>query len=90
MWGRKSKYALAKDALHHAWSRSYSDRKKKKRNMRGLWNIKINAALRAQGLKYSVFINQLKKAKIEIDRKILAQMAENNPEIFNEIVKAAK
>ncbi|PJE57873.1 MAG: 50S ribosomal protein L20 [Candidatus Portnoybacteria bacterium CG10_big_fil_rev_8_21_14_0_10_36_7] len=89
-WGRKSKFRLAKDALMHAQSRAYSDRKKKKRVMRSLWNIKINALLRAQNMKYSVFINQMKKAKIVIDRKVLAQLAKNHPTIFNEIVAAVK
>ena len=81
-WGRKSKYKLAKDALKHAWVHAYVDRKKKKRDFRRLWQIKINAASRAHGLTYSKFINKLKKAKIEIDRKILAHLAEKQPEVF--------
>ncbi|MAF20665.1 MAG: 50S ribosomal protein L20 [Parcubacteria group bacterium] len=86
-WGRKSKYRLAKDALKHAWTYAYRDRKTKKRNFRRLWNIKINAASRMHGLTYSQFINKLKKANIEIDRKILALLAEKHPEIFEQIVK---
>ncbi|MBL7155065.1 MAG: 50S ribosomal protein L20 [Candidatus Portnoybacteria bacterium] len=89
-WGRKSKYKLAKDALKHAWVHAYVDRKKKKRDFRRLWQIKINAASRAQGLTYSKFINKLKKAKIEIDRKILAHLAENQPEVFEKIVEKIK
>lgn len=89
-WGRKSKYKLAKDALKHAWVHAYVDRKKKKRNFRRLWQIKINAASRAQGLTYSQFINKLKKAKIEIDRKILAHLAEKEPEVFKKIVEKVK
>ncbi len=89
-WGRKSKYKLAKDALKHAWVHAYVDRKKKKRNFRQLWQIKINAASRAQGLTYSQFINKLKKAKIEIDRKILAHLAEKEPEVFKKIVEKVK
>ena len=89
-WGRKSKYKLAKDALKHAWVHAYVDRKKKKRDFRRLWQIKINAACRAQGLTYSRFINKLKKAKIEIDRKILAHLAENQPEVFEKIVEKIK
>ncbi len=89
-WGRKSKYKLAKDALKHAWVHAYVDRKKKKRNFRQLWQIKINAASRAQGLTYSQFINKLKKAKIEIDRKILAQLAEKQPDVFEKIVEKIK
>jgi len=89
-WGRKSKYKLAKDALKHAWTHAYVDRKKKKRDFRRLWQIKINAASRAQGLTYSQFINKLKKAKIEIDRKILAQLAEKQPGVFEKIVEKIK
>ena len=89
-WGRKSKYKLAKDALKHAWVHAYVDRKKKKRNFRRLWQIKINAASRGHGLTYSKFINKLKKAKIEIDRKILAHLAEKQPEVFEKIVEKVK
>jgi len=89
-WGRKSKYKLAKDALKHAWTHAYVDRKKKKRDFRRLWQIKINAASRAHGLTYSKFINKLKKAKIEIDRKILAYLAEKQPEVFEKIVEKVK
>lgn len=90
MWGRKSKYRLAKDALRHAWMHAYKDRRLKKRATRGLWNVQINAAVRAQGLTYSKFINGLKKNKIELDRKILADLAQNNPEIFSKIIEKVK
>ena len=89
-WGRKSKYKLAKDALRHAWTYAYRDRKRKKRDFRRLWNIKINAAVREQGLTYSQFINKLKKANIEIDRKILAHLAEHKQEVFGEIIEKIK
>jgi len=89
-WGRKSKYRLAKDALRHAWSHAYKDRKRKKRDFRQLWNIKINAGCRAEGLTYSKFIALLKKANIDLDRKILADLAEHNPEIFKKIVEQVK
>ena len=89
-WGRKSKYKLAKDALRHAWSYAYRDRRVKKREFRKLWQIKINAATRNLGLTYSKFINLLKKNKIEIDRKILAELAQNQPEIFKKIVEKVK
>jgi len=89
-WGRKSKYKLAKDALRHAWSYAYRDRRTKKREFRRLWQIKINAAVRNLGLTYSKFINLLKKNKIEVDRKILAELALNHPEIFEKIVKQVK
>lgn len=89
-WGRKSKYKLAKDALKHAWSYAYRDRRRKKRDFRQLWQIKINAAARENGLTYSQFTNKLKKAKIELDRKILSYLAEKKPEIFKKIVEKVK
>ena len=89
-WGRKSKYKLAKDALKHAWTYAYRDRKVKKRDFRRLWNIKINAATREKDITYSQFINKLKKAKIELDRKILAHLAEEKPEIFDKIIEKVK
>lgn len=92
-WSRKSKYRAAKEALYHAWRYAYVGRKQKKRNMRRLWQIKINAGVRADlenGLNYGKFINQLKKADIELDRKVLAQLAENYPEVFKKIVETVK
>ena len=89
-WGRKSKYKLAKDALRHAWTYAYRDRKVKKRDFRRLWQIKINAAVRQQGMTYSRFIEALKKANIELDRKILANLAEKKPTIFAKIVEKVK
>lgn len=89
-WGRKSKYKLAKDALKHAWTYAYRDRKVKKRDFRRLWQIKINAAVRQQSMTYSRFIEALKKANIELDRKILATLAEKKPEIFAKIVEKVK
>lgn len=89
-WGRKSKYRLAKDALKHAWTHAYRDRKRKKRDFRRLWQIKINAAAGQNGLTYSQFINKLKKANIQLDRKILAYLAEKEPKVFEEIVKKIK
>jgi large subunit ribosomal protein L20 len=86
-WTRKSKYRLAKEALLHAWVYSYRDRKTKKRTFRQLHQTKINAAVRKQGIPYNKFINILKKKKIELDRKILADLAENNPEILEKIIK---
>lgn len=86
MWTRKSKYRQAKEALLHAWSFQFADRKKKKRDFRRLWQIKINAAARENGISYSKFIDQLKKQNIELDRKILADLAENNPEVFKQLL----
>jgi large subunit ribosomal protein L20 len=89
-WGRKSKYRAAKEALYHAWQYAYRDRRAKKREFRKLWQIKINAAVRNLGLTYSKFMNLLKKNKIELDRKVLAELAQNHPEIFERIVKRMK
>jgi len=89
-WGRKSKYRLAKEALLHAWTHTYRDRKRKKREFRRLWQIQINAACRQHGLSYSKFICGLKQKKIELDRKILAKLAQNHPEIFEKIIKEVK
>jgi len=89
-WGRKSKYRAAKDALKHAWTYAYRDRRAKKREFRQLWQIQINAACRQEGMSYSRFINALKKNKIELDRKTLADLAVNHPEILSEIIKKVK
>ena len=89
-YGRKSKYKLSKDALRHAWTFSYRDRKVKKRDFRQLWQLQINAACRKLGISYSRFINGLKKKKIEVDRKILSQLIVKNPEIFEKIVEEVK
>jgi large subunit ribosomal protein L20 len=89
-WGRKSKYRLAKEALIHAQKYAYRDRRTKKREFRKLWQTQINAAARQRGLSYSRFVHALKEKKIELDRKILADLAKNNPAIFAEIVKKIK
>ena len=89
-YGRKSKYKLAKDALRHAWTYAYRDRKVKKRDFRQLWQLQINGAVRPMGINYSRFINGLKKKGIELDRKILSQLIEKHPEIFTKIVEEAK
>jgi large subunit ribosomal protein L20 len=89
-WGRKSKYRLAKEALMKAQSYAWRDRRRKKREFRQLWQIKINAACREQGVSYSRFMAGLKKKKIELDRKILADLAQNHPELFRQIVSQIK
>lgn len=89
-WGRKSKERAAKEALLHAWTHAYRDRRIKKRTARGLWQIQLNAAVRQYGLNYSQFIHGLKKAKIELDRKVLSELAREHPEVFKEIVNKAK
>ncbi len=89
-WSRKTRYKNAKEALLHAKTYQYRDRRRKKREKRRLWQTKINAAVRELGLTYSKFINLLKNKKIEIDRKILADLAQNNFEIFKKIVEKVK
>jgi len=89
-WGRKSKLRAAKEALLHAWTYAYRDRRNKKREFRRLWQIQINAACREHGLSYSKFIYGLKQKKIELDRKILATIVQKHPEIFTKIVEEIK
>lgn len=89
-WGRKSKERAAKEALLHAWSHAYRDRRVKKRTARALWQIQLNAAVRQEGLNYSKFMHGLKKAKIELDRKVLSQIAREYPEVFKEIIAKIK
>jgi large subunit ribosomal protein L20 len=90
MWSRKSKERAAKEALLHAWVQAFRGRKEKKRDMRALWTVKINAAVREEGLSYSKFIAMLKKNNVEIDRKILADLAEHEPAIFKKILASVK
>ncbi len=87
-WGRKNKERAAKEALLHAWSHAFRGRKEKKRNFRSLWQVKINAAARENNLSYSQLINLLKKKNIKLDRKILSDLAENEPATFQAIVKS--
>ena len=86
MWTRKTKFRQAKEATLHAWSFQFADRKKKKRDFRRLWQVKINAAARENGLSYSKLIDRLKKSNIELDRKILSDIAANHPEVFKQII----
>lgn len=89
-WDRKSKERAAKEALLHSWSRAFKGRKEKKRNFRALWNVKLNAAVRIEGIKYSAFISALKKKGVKLDRKILAELAQNEPATFKKIVAFVK
>lgn len=88
--GRKSKERMAREALLHAGLHAFHDRRKKKRNMRALWQIKINAASRTNGISYSKLINSFKKANIKLDRKIMAQLAEHQSDVFAKIVASVK
>ena len=88
--GRRKHFRKAKEQIEHSMAYAYRDRKQNKREFRKLWIIRINAACRLNGLSYSVFINGLKKAGIELDRKILADMAMNDAAAFSAVVTAAK
>jgi large subunit ribosomal protein L20 len=90
MWGRKSKITLAKTAATKAGAYAYRDRRRRKRDFRALWQIRINAASREHGLSYSRFMSALKKKHIELDRKILADLAANAPTVFAKIVEMVK
>ncbi len=89
-WGRKNLLRLAKTATTKAGAHSYTDRRKKKRTFRGLWNIKISAFVKEMGLSYSKFINKLKTNKVELDRKILADLSQNNKKVMAKIVEKVK
>lgn len=89
-WGRKSQEKLAKQALIKAWSHMFKGRKEKKRNFRALWQTKIGAATRLAGIKYNQFIDGLNKNNIALDRKILADLAEHQPEVFSKILELSQ
>ncbi len=87
---RKNVYTVAKNAVEKAWSYAYRDRKAKKRAFRRLWITRINAAARINGMSYSKFMHALKENNIELNRKVLADLAMNEPEIFKSIVDKVK
>ena len=87
--GRKSKERMANEALLHAGSYAYAHRKDKKSDFRKLWNLKINAGARQEGISYSKLIHALKQKGIGLDRKILADLAEHHPETFKKVVAQA-
>jgi large subunit ribosomal protein L20 len=89
-FGRSTKEKMAQEAVFHAGAHAFAHRRDKKSDYRKLWNVKINAAVRPTGLSYSKFINALKKKNIALDRKILADIAENNPESFQRILATIK
>ena len=88
--GRRKHFRKAKEQLERSMYYAFRDRKQKKREFRKLWIIRINAACRLNDISYSRFINGLKKAGIELDRKILADMAMNDAEAFSAVVAQAK
>ena len=87
---RKNVWTVAKNALEKGLQYSYRDRRTKKRNFRALWIQRINAGVREHGLSYSEFMGLIHKKNIDINRKVLADMAMNHPEAFAEIVAKAK
>src|SRR5436853_7278924 len=90
-WGLKSKtYKAAKEQVEHSLAYAYRDRKARKREFRRLWIIRINAAARQNGLSYNQFVSGLRKAEIELDRKVLAELAVSDPQAFGAIAQRAK
>ena len=90
-WGRrKNTIRIARQAMEKAMQYAYRDRRNKKRDFKSLWITRINAGVRAGGMTYSKFVNGLSKSGIKIDRKILAEIAYDNPEAFKTIVKKAQ
>lgn len=87
---RKNVWTVAKNAVDKAMQYSYRDRKTKKRNFRSLWIMRINAAARLHGMSYSQFMGGVKKAGIELNRKVLADLAMNHPEAFKAVVDKVK
>lgn len=90
-WGLRSKvYRRAKEAVMKAWAYSYRDRRNRKRDFRRLWIARINAAARNKGINYSRFMKGLKDNNIELDRKILADLAVREPADFEHIIEVAR
>src|SRR5919202_985346 len=90
-WGlKKSSYRYAKEQVEHSLVYAYRDRKNKKRVFRRLWIMRINAAARANGLSYNQFVSGCRKANIELDRKVLADLAVSDPAAFGAIAQQAK
>ncbi len=87
---RKNVWTVAKNTWEKGLTYAYRDRRNKKRNFRALWIQRINAAARLEGMSYSVLMGKLSKAGIEINRKVLADLAVNNPEAFKAIVEKVK
>ncbi len=88
--GRGTKERQANEAIFHAGTYSFAHRKDKKGDFRRLWNVRMSAILKENGLSYSKFIPMLKKANVALDRKILAGLAEHNPETFKKIIELVK
>lgn len=89
-WRRKNIFKLAKVAVIHAGKHAYEHRRLKKREFRRLWQVRINAGARQNGVTYSRFIPMLKAKKIELNRKVLSELAANHPEVFAEVIQRAR
>ena len=87
-FSRSKKERAAKEAIFHAGTYAFAHRKDKKGDFRRLWSVRLNAILHENGLSYSKFINSLKKNKVTLDRKILAEIASENPEVFKSILSS--
>ena len=87
---RKNVYTVAKNAVEKAMTYAYRDRKNNKRNFRSLWIVRINAAARLHGMSYSQFMGKVKANQIELNRKVLADLAVNNPSAFKAVVEKIK
>jgi large subunit ribosomal protein L20 len=88
--GRSRLYKTAREAVEKGWKYAYRDRRQRKRQMRSLWIARINAAAREHGLSYSRLMDGLKRAGVEVDRKVLAQLALSDPQAFGELAELAK
>ncbi|MBX4198936.1 50S ribosomal protein L20 [Candidatus Parcubacteria bacterium] len=89
-FGRSTKERQANEAIFHAGSYSFAHRRDKKGDFRRLWNVRISSAVKPLGLSYSRFIDMLKKKGVNLDRKILAELAETSPSIFKKVVESVK
>jgi large subunit ribosomal protein L20 len=87
--GRKNRFRQARDVLHRSWQYAYAGRKLRKRDFRQLWIVRLNAAARINGTTYGRLIHDLKKFTIELDRKVLSDIAIHDPAAFSSVVKAA-
>jgi len=88
--GRKSKEREANEAIFHAGTYSFAHRKDKKGDFRRLWNVRMSALLKEEGSSYSKFISLLKKKEITLDRKILAELAQNHPTVFKKVLETVR
>lgn len=88
--GRRTMYKRAVEAVHHAWMHAYSGRKQKKRTMRRLWIVRINAAARQNGMTYSKMMDGCRRAEVGLDRKVLAELAVSDPAGFTKVVETAR